>query len=163
MELFTLVTIFLFKLGITLGVGSSTFALTFYFASLRDGKIDATERRFLHIVYFILRIGMTLIATGLALSLLGEPLLEHMQTYLLAWVLLGIITLNAVGMTLHFMPMKYGPVIAGGSWYSLFFLTALPAHLVSVELLVGMYIVFLVLVYLLIQTLKKYLIPARVS
>lgn len=161
MELFTLITLFLFKLGITLGVGSSTFALTFYFAALRDGKIDESERRFLHIVYFILRIGMTLIATGLALSLLGEPILEHPQTYLFAWILLGIITLNAIGMTLRFMPMKYGPVIAGGSWYSLFFLTSLPAHLAAPEFLVGIYIVFLVFVYLLIQTLKKYLIPAR--
>lgn len=161
MELFTLVTTFIFQTGVTLGVGSSTFALTFYFAALRDGTIDSSERRFMHIVYFILRIGMTLIATGLALSLLGEPIITEPQTYILAWVLLGIITINAVLMTLHAMPMKYGPVIAGGSWYSLFFLTTLPAHLASLEVLLALYVVFLVFVYILLQMLKSVLVPQK--
>ena len=56
---------FIFTVGLTLGVGSSTFALIFFIRALQDGVIDASEKRFMHSVYAVLRIGMVLSLIGL--------------------------------------------------------------------------------------------------
>lgn len=158
MELFNLIAELTFRLGITLGVGASTFALTFFLLALTDGNIDSSEKRFMHAVYFVLRIGMFLIALGLFASLFGEMFSPPLQ-YTVQWILLGIIILNAILMTVHWMPMKYGPVIAGGSWYSLFFATYLPIYEYSLTTIAVAYGLFLVALYVLLRYLQKLLHP----
>ena len=159
MDIFAIITEIVFKLGLTLGVGSSTFALTFYIMALTDGKIDPSERRFLHAVYTVLRIGMFLIATGLILSLFVYP--DTSVQYIAQWILLGVITLNALGMTFKFMPMQYGPTIAGGSWYSLFFASTLPLNNFPILTTVIGYVFVIVFLHVLLSYLKKRFHPPR--
>lgn len=160
MELYNIFVDLIFELSITLGVGSSTFALTFYILALTDGNVDASERRFMHTVYFVLRIGMALIALGLIASLFGAPLADGL-TYTLQWALLAVITINAILMTVHVMPMKYGPVIAGGSWYSLFFVTTLPVATWGTPTIIASYAGVLVFLYVLLNVLKALLHPKK--
>jgi hypothetical protein len=143
----------LFSLGLTLGVGSSTFALIFFIKSLKDGVMDETERSFLRVVFTVLRIGMVLIAVGLAGFLLVGAIPEQ-TAYLLECVLLFIIILNAVLMDKRIMPMKFGPIIAGGSWYSLFFVSKLPVSAYSYATVAAAYVVFLIVFYFAFNAIK---------
>lgn len=148
--MFEIITDVIYTLGLTLGVGSSTFALIFYIRALEDGVIDDSEKRFLHTVFVVLRIGMILIFIGLVLFLFTstpQPLAQ--------WFLLGVITLNAILMQMRKMPMKFGPVIAGGSWYSLFFVSRTPIVTLEPIILAATYLCFLVIFYLVFSYLKK--------
>jgi len=144
----------IFKLGLTFGAGSSTFALIFYILALDDGVIDKSEKRFMHTVYTVLRIGMTLIILGLALMFFQEGATTS-SVYLMQCTLIGVITLNAILMTYRLMPMKYGPVLAGGSWYSLFFTTSLPFGDVEYSTLIFYYIPFLVVFYIVFSFIRR--------
>ncbi len=149
-------------MGITFGVGASTFALTFFINALEDGTIDPSERRFMHIVYVVLRIGMILITLSLlsfagivlfaggGISALSSPL------YLMEVTLIGVIIINAILMTKHLMPMKFGPVLAGGSWYSLFFVTALPLAATPYPILLIFYGAFLALFFIVFTRVRNY-------
>ncbi len=121
MSMLNVLSEIVFTIGLTLGVGSSTFALIFYIQSLKDGTIEPIERRFLKTVFIVLRIGMILIGAGIVLIFLTSGVLLVPEL-----VLLSIITLNALLMAYHRMPMQFGPVIAGGSWYSLFLYAKTP-------------------------------------
>lgn len=170
METLFMIIQILHQMGITFGVGASTFALTFFVNALSDGTIDQSERRFLHIVYVVLRIGMILITLSLlsfgaivllsggGISTLSSPL------YLAELTLIGIIIANAILMTLHKMPMKFGPVLAGGSWYSLFFVTALPLADLAYPVLLLWYGAFVVLFFLVFTLIKNHFTrPAQSS
>lgn len=168
----TLLTIIqiLHQMGITFGVGASTFALTFFVNALSDGIIDSSERRFMHIVYVVLRIGMILITLsllsfGVTALLSGAPISALSSPLYLAEVtLIGIIIANAILMTTHKMPMKFGPVLAGGSWYSLFFVTALPLADLAYPVLLLWYGAFVVLFFLVFTLIKNYFTrPAQSS
>lgn len=162
METFLTAIQILHQMGITFGVGASTFALTFFINALSDGEIDPSEKRFLHIVYVVLRIGMVLITLSLlsfgaivlfsggTISALSSPL------YLAELTLIGIIILNAILMTVHKMPMKIGPVLAGGSWYSLFFVTTLPLAGFTYPTLLLWYGAFVVLFFIVFTLVKNY-------
>ena len=155
------ITQVLHQMGVTFGVGASTFALTFFINALEDGNIDPSERRFLHIVYVVLRIGMILITLSLFsygamaffsgnIAALSSPL------YLMELTLIGIIIINAVLMTYHKISMKIGPVLAGGSWYSLFFVTALPFAGFSYTAFLLYYAAFLILFFVVFGAVKNH-------
>lgn len=112
-------------LGLVLAVGSSTYAITFFQQSILDGRINKTEKRFLHTVYFILRLGMVLLVLSvlwrmLLLGFTDTPLFSD-QTLWFQFTLLLIVNVNAILMDRHLIPMWLGPAIAGGSWYGYFF------------------------------------------
>lgn len=161
MELIALILGLTFRIGVTLGVGSSTFALTNFIVALRDGVIDEGERRLMHVVYVVLRIGMALIAIGLIVPLFVYGIDILTPQYLMVLTLLAVITLNAVLMTKKLMPMRYGPVIAGGSWYALFLIAELPLQLVAYPVLLAAYIIFLVVFYIGFEFIKKTFLPQR--
>lgn len=144
---------FIFTVGLTFGVGASTFALIFYVQALRDGVMDSSERGFLHSVFVVLRIGMILVGIALLATFITERAFTNVQSTQLA--LLIIITLNAILMTLKKMPMKLGPVLAGGSWYSLLIVSKTPITEQSVPMLVGIYIVFLVVFYFVFHFIRR--------
>jgi len=153
MDTFILITSLVLTIGQTFGVGASTFALIFYIMATQDGVIDTSERRFMGAVYIVLRLGMVLIALALLGRLfIGIPL-DSMG--IIQWLLLGIITLNAVLMSIHKMPMRFGPVLAGGSWYSFFLVGALPLGLLPLSVLIFLYVVFLCLFYLTFTILRN--------
>jgi len=149
-----------FSLGLTLGVGSSTFALIFFIKSLKDGTIDQVERSFLHVVFTVLRIGMVLIAAGLGGFLLLDAVPEP-TAYLAECALLFVIVVNAILMDKRIMSMRFGPIIAGGSWYSLFLVTKLPVYAYSYVMLVAAYVVFLVAFYFVFHTIKNAVVAPK--
>lgn len=150
------------QVGLTLGVGSSTFALTFYFLALNDGVIDASERRFMHAVYTVLRIGILCFVLSLIGSFIaGSDVPEG--TRILQSILLGIIVANAVLMSHHLMPMRFGPTLAGGSWYSLFLVSVLPVYTLQVPVIVALYVGTLVTLHLILLVLKKLFVRKPVS
>ncbi len=163
------ITQVLHQMGITFGVGASTFALTFFINALEDGQIDSSEKRFMHIVYVVLRIGMTLITLSLlsfgalvffsggSVSILSSPL------YLMEMTLIGIIIINAVLMTYRKISMKLGPVLAGGSWYSLFLVTALPFAAIPYLVLLLYYAAFLILFFVAFTLIKNHFVPPAPS
>ncbi len=110
------------QIGISLAIGSSTFALIFYFKSIRDGRIDDSERSFMHTVYLVLRIGLVTIVISELLSVFAWYDVGSVErivnaTFWFKWTLLAIIVGNALLMDTQMMPMWLGPGIAGGSWY----------------------------------------------
>ncbi len=149
-------------MGVTFGVGASTFALTFFINALEDGAIDPSERRFMHIVYVVLRIGMTLITLSLlsfgAIALLTSADISALFSplYLMELTLIGVIIVNAILMTKHLMPMKFGPVLAGGSWYSLFLVTVLPLAATPYPMLLIFYGAFLALFFIVFTRVRNY-------
>src|SRR3989344_248309 len=100
MESFAIVVQVIHQIGLTLGVGSSTFALIFYIKVLEDHQIDASEKNLMHAVYTVLRIGMVLIVLALVLlatfvfAFSGAAALSALLSspaFLLEWTLVGVI------------------------------------------------------------------------
>lgn len=124
----TLLTI-LKSFSISLGVGSSTLAITNFFVAIADGTIDPTERKMMGVVYVVLRIamGLILVTTLLLLCLeYGSYGIMDMSVFSLAQVVaLGVLFINAMLMTAHLVPSTFGPAIQAGSWYTLGTLAAL--------------------------------------
>ncbi len=125
---FTLVAI-IQSFAISLGVGSSTLAITSFFVAISDGKIDDTERRMMGVVYIVLRVAMILIlittlillSTKYAVVGLGGMSAFHFGQILAVVVLF----VNAILMTAHIIPSNFGPAIQAGNWYTLGTLSAL--------------------------------------
>ena len=114
---------------ISLGVGSSTLAITNFFAAIADGTIDETERRMMGLVYIVLRVAMVgiLIATiALHAPVVLAAGLAGMTTFMWAqWVVLLVLYGNATLMTKRLMPSTFGPGLQAGSWYALGIMMAL--------------------------------------
>ena len=117
--------VFLFvaqQLAVSISIGGATFALIFYYKSMRDGHIDAEERSFMRVVYLVMRIGLSaIIITELLLvadfySGGGIQLLLT-SAFWFRWMLLGVIVINAIMMDMRKMPHGIGPAITGASWY----------------------------------------------
>jgi hypothetical protein len=107
--------------SISLGVGSSTLAITNFFVAIADGKIDDTERRMMGVVYIVLRVAMVsiLLTSGALMTLRligGEELMGGDYALL---TIIATLFLNAILMTKHIMPSTFGPSIQAGSWYAL--------------------------------------------
>jgi hypothetical protein len=151
--------IFINTLGMTLGVGSSTYAITFFHQSIADGVIDDTEKRFLHTVYFLLRAGMILlflsytsqgyaIMHGLSIPV-GNDTLAAQASFL------AIIFGNAVLMDKRLIAMWLGPAIAGASWYSIFFASTLDMYHFPYSLLIDWYCILIILFILILRILRE--------
>ena len=149
------------QFGITVAVGASTFAVIFYYVAIQDGVIDSSEKRFMHIVYTVLRIGMVVIIITQLLSAFllysrGDSSLFLNEFLLFNWTLLGIIIVNAVLMQRHYMPMWLGPALAGGSWYTLAFINAFaPSSFASYSTLAVYYGLFVALMVILLRIITK--------
>lgn len=154
----------IYAIGLCLAVGSSTYALTFYLQSLQDGVMDASERAFLHTVYFVLRIGMGMLLMA-NLALLVWAAAYHSvsavatDSYLMEWIVLAVIILNAVLMTKKRMPMWLGPALAGGSWYLLLIVHTLAEVNVPLPAWLAFYVFFVAAFVYFLRFLRRMLIP----
>jgi hypothetical protein len=152
-------------IGMTFAIGSSTFAMIFYYAALWDGKISEDESHFMHIVFFMLRIGMCILIPW-ELGVMAYMIMTGNELYttnLVHWfriALLGISVMNATLMTKHKMPMWLAPALAGGSWYYYFFVSITPAE-PSFGQLISWYIVFVVTLMIVLHILKRVLIEKK--
>ncbi len=149
-------------IGLTFAIGSSTYAMVFYYAALWDGKIDDSEKHFMHIVYFILRIGLVILISWeifvMVYSYIGAN--EAYFKDAVNWfriALLGVIVCNAFLMTKHRMPMWLGPAIAGGSWYYYYFVSVIRSDL-SIGKMVIYYVCWVAFLALTLGYLRKKLL-----
>lgn len=147
-------------LGLVLAVGSSTYAITFFQQSILDGRIDKTEKRFLHTVYFILRLGMLLLVLSvlwrmLLLGFTDTPLFSD-QTLWFQFTLLLIVNVNAILMDRHLIPMWLGPAIAGGSWYGYFFSVVLMSFALPYPFLLLSWVCLIVVFILFLRILSEF-------
>lgn len=129
MELIILLVAIIFSFATSVGVGSSTLAITNFFVAIADGSIDGTERKMMSVVYVVLRIAMVLLF--ITLSILTAYNTYHLGAAALTpllfaqWTILAVLYGNAILMTLRIMPSTFGPSIQAGSWYTLGTLAAL--------------------------------------
>lgn len=117
------------NIAISLGVGSSTIAVSNFFVAIADGKIDATERKMMGVTYVALRVAMVVIlVTTLAILLFQTQYLTGIvptMFVLYQLVLVSMLFLNSYLMTKKIMPSTFGPAIQAGSWYTLGIFVAL--------------------------------------
>ncbi len=110
-------------ISVSLGVGCSTAAVTQFFFAIADGKIDEGERRVMGAVYILLRVAMGLILlTTLAQAVILYQVMgmDYVNPFTVGiWTATIVLYINAILMTLHWMPSKFGPGIQAGSWYTL--------------------------------------------
>ena len=147
-------------LGLILAVGSSTDAITFFQQSILDGRIDKTEKRFLHTVYFILRLGMLLLVLSvlwrmLLLGFTDIPLFSD-QTLWFQFTLLLAVNINSILMDRHLIPMWLGPAIAGGSWYGYFFSVILTPLSLSEPLLLLYWVCLIISFIIFLRILNEF-------
>lgn len=110
--------------AIGLGVGSSTLAIASFLAALKDGTIDESERRMLGVIYVTLRVAMVLIlVTTLILAWLRPETFGENIKFL--FILVGVLYLNAVLMTKHWIPSSIGPALQAATWYTLGFVASI--------------------------------------
>jgi len=162
METIIILTAVLQGLAISLGVGSSTLAIVNFFVAIADGKIDEIERKMMGVVYVVLRIAMVaILATTLLLIAMsyqtGISVSQGAQLTILA-----VLFINAVLMTKHLMPSKYGPSIQAGSWYALSIVSSLAAMEIieyTYTLFAIVYVIWLVLVTIIVNGVMAWLRP----
>jgi hypothetical protein len=159
---------FLHQYAIGLSVGASTFAMVFYYYVLARGETHPEHRKLMHIVYFVLRIGMLLIVISefakFAYSYQTNNYLYwmHNPEVFMRWLIFSIIVLNAILMHKRLISMWIGPVLAGGSWYALFFFSVfvdirwVDTGYDFIHLLVG-YLLWLLVVFAVLGLLRLYL------
>jgi hypothetical protein len=139
------------SMGISLGVGASTLAVTLFFLAIRDGQISSDERSYLGVVYFVLRVAMAIIlSAAILLAVLG--FVAHGESFFTGYttaqtVLITILFVNAFLMTLHIIPSTLGPAIQAASWYGLGFLASLYAHGIKEVNLFIFFFAYLTLVF----------------
>lgn len=127
MEPFIVVLSILQSFAISLGVGSSTLAITNFFVAIADGRIDENERKMMGVVYVVLRVAMVaiLITTFLLIALTNESFTSFTGHEFGIFTVVGMLYLNAILMTKHLIPNTIGPALQAGSWYTLGTLLAL--------------------------------------
>ncbi len=123
MTLFITLVSLLQSLSISLGVGSSTLAVSNFFVAIYDGTIDEAERRMMGVVYVVLRVAMVLILLTTILLISHEYSavgLLNLSAFSFGQLLaLFVLYINALLMTAHLMPTTVGPAFQAGSWYTL--------------------------------------------
>lgn len=120
-------------IAVSLGVGASTFAIIFFFLGMRAAADREAGRPYLKTVFVVLRIAMVLIllteiAKVVLYTFLGVPLaaLVAVDVLVFIWTVIAVLYLNAILMTLHYMPLRLGPAIQATSWYTLGIVSTLP-------------------------------------
>jgi FtsH-binding integral membrane protein len=147
-------------IGLVYGVGSSTFAIIFFFKALEDGVIDASEKNFMHAVYFVMRLGMIILVITEVIMLLiafntDNSAYLNSSTLWMRLLILVFININAVLMHKKIMPMSFGPALAGGSWYSYMAIALFkPTYLPFISIFL-FYIAFILAVSLFLKALKR--------
>ncbi len=115
--------------AVGLSVGASTFAMVFYYYVVSQGETHPEQRKMMHIVYFILRIGMMLIVLSEFVIFQYNYQVNNYLYWtanpevLMRLTIFSVIVINAVLMHKRLISMWIGPALAGGSWYAFFFMS----------------------------------------
>lgn len=153
-------------LGASLGAGAGTVVQVLFLQAVRDRVMDETERKMLHPVFTIIRVGMTLLMLGIILKVvsalavigpMGDHLIEVLTPDILGVVaLLVFVKLNRWFIEKHITPMWFSTGWYLASWYGIFFLVNYPAAstLGLIPMLVG-YAALLLFSCLLLAGIRK--------
>ncbi|MCW9054723.1 MAG: hypothetical protein OQJ98_01960 [Candidatus Pacebacteria bacterium] len=118
------ILVFLHIAGVILGVGGATLAEVFYLMALKDGDVDASERRMMHANYRTLRVGLVLIIfSGIAMvwwlvSVEGHTWPLHSAKLWAKEVMTAVIIINAVLISKRWVPMWLGASLSFTSWWA---------------------------------------------
>lgn len=118
---------FYHQLGMTLAAGSATFAVIFFHVVAIRGSTSMDERRFMHIIYLVLRIGMIILFTSELLMLWYSYTVNNYLYWMqnpevrMRWLLLTVVTVNALLMQYRKISMWIAPSVGASSWYAYFF------------------------------------------
>ncbi len=167
--LFDLVTV-IGSAAVALGMGASTFAIIFYFMSIRNPQLRETGRPYNKAVFIVLRVAMVLILLT-ELAKIGFYLgagvhvaeLFAADFLLFVWTLVGVLYANAILMTLRSMPMKLGPALQATSWYALGIITALSFVSMSYLPLLLVYAAAVLIAAVIIELVRQKLTPKTTS
>jgi hypothetical protein len=148
MEIAYIIDMLLLAVAVSLGVGCSTVAITQFLVAVSDGEVDQVERKMLGVVYILLRVAMvailvTLVIQAAIIYYITGSFLFVSPFFLALYTAVAVLYVNAIVMTMHWIPRQLGPAIQATSWYSLGILMAL----VSLNLIDFAYLEFL-LVYI---------------
>ncbi len=150
-----------YTVGLCLGV--STIAMTFYFFVVAKGHTVAEEKRMMHIVYTILRIGMVLVMVSEVTTFIYNYHINNFIYWtdnpelLMRLTIFSVIFTNAFAMEYRKISMWLGPVFAGGSWYAYFFFSVwIETETIYSTLLLG-YLIWLVFIFVFLVCLRLYL------
>jgi hypothetical protein len=161
---FSLIAI-LQSFSISLGVGTSTLAISTFFVSIADGSISPDERRMMGVVYVVLRVAMVLIlVTTLILQAALYAAGAWLPFHAAQLFLILLLFINAMLMTAHLIPSNFGPAIQAGSWYTLGLLAALvPLGLMNFSLahFFMAYVTWVLLVIGLVNAIMAFLMAKR--
>jgi hypothetical protein len=168
MDIVFILVAILQAIGISLGVGSSTLAISNFFVAIADGSISQDERKMMGVVYVVLRVAMVIILiTTTILSTLGYYSFNSLSVapYGLAFfILIAVLYTNAILMTKRIMPSTLGPSLQASTWYTMGVINSLlPLGLISFSLthfLLG-YAAAIVLATALVNGLMTYLKERR--
>jgi len=150
-------------LGTVLGVGAATFAEIFYLKALKDGEISPDEGSLLKATYAVLRIGLILgILSGFGFLLLYrftgqedrllDPKLWAKMTIIV------VLTVNALLLQWHRIPMWLGASLSITSWYAAMILGSWRNVPYSyIEIMIGYFVAVGVMVVVLEYIKKWYL------
>ncbi len=135
---------YLQQFGVALGLGASTIALIFYFASSADGIIESSERRFVHAAEAVLRIALFLIiVTGFTITiahiLAEETATVSLPSFVFKWVLIGVIITCGRLVAWKMISRSVGGALGGATWYALFTLHTI-APIIGWEVLLPLYV-----------------------
>lgn len=153
-------------MALSLGVGSSTFALIFYFMGKHSAVFHETGRPYQKVVYRVLRIAMALmlaaeIAKVAIYMQTGTriPELFAADALIFMWTVIAVLFVNPVLMTLHLLPTKFGAAIQATSWYTLGVLAAMPmvtfSYLPLLLIYAGGMLAFAVMIELITQKVAQ--------
>ena len=130
MEITYIINMLVMSIAVSIGVGCSTVALAQFFSAIKDGEIDPIERRMMGIVYLLLRVAMgailatLLVQAGIIYYITGNFLFIS-PFFLALYTTVAVLFINAVGMTMRYMPRQVGPGLQATTWYTIGILTAL--------------------------------------
>ena len=117
MTFFTALMVIFYNMAISLGVGASSIVIASFIVALWDKNINDDERSLLGVIYVTLRIAMLTILVSVGYLTLVYPDFSSILPQL--WSLIAVLYVNAILMTLHWIPSKLGPPLQAATWYTL--------------------------------------------
>ena len=153
LETITSIALILNASAISLGVGSSTLAITSFLVALNDKKIDASERRMLGVIYILLRIAMIMILLTTLFIVWQRPTLFGNQTPFL-FTLIVVLYINAFCMTKHWISMKIGPALQAATWYTLGFIVSIhmfALYIITTNSFIALYLIDMIIALAVLQ------------
>jgi hypothetical protein len=152
--------------GTVLGVGGATFAEVNLIRALKDGEITPEEGYLMRGVYAILRLGFfLLIVSGFGFLLYYR--LHGMEEFLYSeklWAkltVIGVLSVNAILLQTHKIPLLWGSAISFVSWYMALALGVMRGVDYSYGMILIVYGILIILAYGGMKKIHAHFVPNK--